>query len=351
MKGEQEPHPEIQIGGQAVIEGVVMRGPERWALAVRRPDKSLYITVNPTRTLAQRYPRANVFGVRGIFGLADSLIIGYKSLFISAGISLEETEETEEGEKRETGPEAGEGEKRETGVEAAKEAPREKTSRKAGRRGERPEKTPKREPGELGPEMWIAMAIALVLFVGLFIVVPTLMAKSLDRYLSNTVLYNLVEGGIRIAIFVLYLALMSLMPDIRRVFAYHGAEHMVVHAYEHGLPLTPESARRYSTAHMRCGTAFIMLVLVASVLMFSLMGRPAVWVRVLERIALIPLVAALAYEIIRFAGRHEDSLAMRVIMAPGLLLQGLTTRKPDTEQLEVAIAALQAAVGGEEAAA
>jgi uncharacterized protein YqhQ len=339
LKGEQEPHPEIQIGGQAVIEGVVMRGPERWALAVRRPDQSLYITVNPTRTLAQRYPRANVFGVRGILGLADSLIIGYKSLYISAGISLEETEDAKEGEVEGADP------------EVAEELPG-KTRKKTGRRKERRGKeTPKREPGELGPEMWIAMAIALVLFVGLFIVLPTIIAKSLDRYLTNTILYNLVEGGIRVTFFIAYLALMSLMPDIRRVFAYHGAEHMVVHAYEHGLPLTPESAEHYSTAHMRCGTAFLLIVLVASVLIFSLMGRPAVWVRVLERIAVIPLVAALAYEIIRFAGRHEDSLAMKVIMAPGLLLQRLTTRKPDREQLEVAIAALQAAVGGEEAPA
>ncbi|MFH1150301.1 MAG: DUF1385 domain-containing protein [Actinomycetota bacterium] len=308
MKGEPAHKPEIQIGGQAVIEGVVMRGPDRWALAVRRPDESLFITVNPTRTLAQRYPRANVFGIRGILGLADSLIIGYKSLSISAGISLEEAE-----------------------VEA-------------------PEPD-EREPGELGAEMWVAMAIALVLFVGLFIIVPTLIAKRLDAYLTNTVVYNLVEGGIRIAFFVAYLALMSLIPDIRRVFAYHGAEHMVVHAYEHGVTLNPESAEHYSTAHMRCGTAFLLIVLVASVLIFSLLGRPAVWLRILERVALIPLVAALAYEIIRFAGRHEDSRIMKVIMAPGLLLQSLTTRKPDREQLEVAIAALEAAVGPEEAPA
>lgn len=315
-----------------------MRGPDRWALAVRRPDESLFITVNPTRTLAQRYPRANVFGVRGILGLADSLIIGYKSLSISAGISLEEAEaEVPSGD--EAAPAASEEEP----------APEKK---KARRRGERPEKERReREPGELGPEMWVAMAIALVLFVGLFIIVPTLIAKRLDAYLTNTVVYNLVEGGIRIAFFVAYLALMSLIPDIRRVFAYHGAEHMVVHAYEHGVTLNPESAEHYSTAHMRCGTAFLLIVLVASVLIFSLLGRPAVWLRILERVALIPLVAALAYEIIRFAGRHEDSRIMKVIMAPGLLLQSLTTRKPDREQLEVAIAALEAAVGPEEAAA
>jgi uncharacterized protein YqhQ len=169
-------------------------------------------------------------------------------------------------------------------------------------------------------------------------------ANSLNSHVSNTVVYNLIEGGIRVAVFVGYLAAMSLLPDIRRVFQYHGAEHKVVHAYEDGLPLTPESAERFSTAHVRCGTAFIMIVLVLSILVFSLMGRPPLWLRVLERVAIIPLVAAISYEIIRFAGKHEDSTVTKVLMSPGLLLQKLTTRQPDRSQLEVAIEALKAAV-------
>jgi uncharacterized protein YqhQ len=176
-------------------------------------------------------------------------------------------------------------------------------------------------------------------------VLPTVIAKSLDEYLPNTILYNLVEGGLRVAIFIAYLAAMSLLPDIRRVFQYHGAEHKVVHAYEAGEPLTPKSAERFSTAHMRCGTTFIVIVLVISILIFSLFGRPALWLRIVERLAIIPLVAIISYEIIKVAGKHENANAMRVVMAPGLWLQRLTTREPDTGQLEVAIDALTAAVG------
>ncbi|MBU4301682.1 MAG: DUF1385 domain-containing protein [Actinobacteria bacterium] len=276
-----------------------MRGPKKWALAVRRPSGEMFITVNPINTLAQRYPRLNRFPLRGILVLVDSLVIGVKSLSLSASVSLEEP--------------AGEGE----------------------------------GPGE-GLSSWefaIAILLALVLFLGLFIVAPTVIAKSLDRFLPNTILYNLVEGGLRITIFIAYLAAMSLLPDIRRVFEYHGAEHKVVHAYEAGDPLTPESAEKFSAAHMRCGTTFVLVVLVISVLIFSLFGRPALWLRIVERLAIIPLVAAISYEIIKMAGKHENSLVVRVIMAPGLWLQRLTTRKPDTEQLEVAIDALTAAMG------
>lgn len=316
MLTTSESRPEIQIGGQAVIEGVVMRGPQRWALAVRRPCGELYLSVSPSRTLAQRYSSWNKFPLRGIFALVDSLTIGVRSLTISAAVSLEEEDVSDEpGEDEGTVPDAG----------AAHE--------------HKPMST---------PQIIIAMTFALALFLGLFIVLPAVAANSLDSYISNTVVYNLIEGLIRVAVFVGYLALMSLLPDIRRVFQYHGAEHKVVHTYEDGLPLTPESARGFSTAHMRCGTSFIMVVLILSVLVFSLLGRPALWLRVLERLAIIPLIAAFSYEIIRFAGRYEDSRVMKVVMAPGLLLQKLTTREPDDDQIEVAIAALEAAIDAQQ---
>ncbi|MCG2818396.1 MAG: DUF1385 domain-containing protein [Actinomycetia bacterium] len=317
--GEPDSSDEIQVGGQAVIEGVVMRGPKRWAVAVRRPSGEMYVTVNTTSTLAQRFPRLNRFPLRGIFVLVDSLVIGIKSLSLSANISLEEPDGEGEGKEEGTKGEAEEG--------------------------------PEEEKKGLGFwEFAIAIVLAVVLFLGLFIVVPTVIAKSLDRYLGNTILYNLFEGGLRITIFVLYLAAMSLLPDLRRVFEYHGAEHKVVHAYEAGGPLTPEFAGRFSTAHMRCGTTFVLVVLVISVLIFSLFGRPALWLRIVERLAIIPLVASISYEIIRMAGKHEHSLVVRVIMAPGLWLQRLTTREPDQEKLEVAIDALNAAMGKQAAA-
>jgi len=314
LQSNSDSRAEIQIGGQAVIEGVVMRGPEKWALAVRRPCGDMFVSVNPTSTLAQRYPKYNKFLIRGILVLADSLVIGVKSLSISGAISLEEEPpaRAEAGSLELTGEE---------------------------------------HKALSGAAMAFAMLMALGLFLGLFIVLPAVIAKSLDKYISSTVVYNLIEGGIRVAIFVGYLALMGFLPDIRRVFAYHGAEHKVVHTYEAGQPLTPESAAGFSTAHMRCGTAFIMIVLILSVLVFSLMGRPALWLRILERLAIIPLVAAFSYEIIKFAGKYEDSRVMKVLMAPGLLLQKLTTRQPDDSQLEVAIEALKAALGDETPAA
>lgn len=329
--GGQEARKEVRIGGQAVIEGVVMRGPEKWALSVRKPSGDIVTTVNPADTLAQRYPGLDRFGLRGILVLIDSMIIGIKSLSVSAGIALEEAEAEQALESAETLIE-------EPGVPEDEEALQE--AREAAAVVDAVTQSGK----VTGWEITVALLLAVVLFLGLFIVLPTVIAKTMDRYIGNTVVYNLVEGGLRIAIFVLYLTLISLMPDIKRVFMYHGAEHKVVHAYEDGLPLTPESAGSFSTAHVRCGTTFILVVLVVSVLAFSLFGRPALWLRVLERLAVIPLVAAISYEIIRLAGRYEDSLATRIIMAPGLLLQKLTTREPDERQLEVAIEALTEAV-------
>jgi uncharacterized protein YqhQ len=320
LSDTSDPPKEIQIGGQAIIEGVVMRGPESWALAVRRPDGDIHVEVNPVGTLAQRYPRANHFPIRGMFALADSLVIGIKALTISGGISLQDEEIAQPaGEKDE--------------ALAGGDIP-----------GKRNGKVGK--PQELSaPAVALSITLALALFLGIFIVMPAVITRYLQPYLPNTVLYNLVEGGLRIAIFILYLAVVGLVPDVRRVFQYHGAEHKVVHAYEAGTSLEPGSTRSYSTAHMRCGTAFIVIVFIVSILVFSLLGRPPLPIRILERLAIIPLVAAISYEIIRFAGRHETSVVVRLFMAPGLLFQKLTTREPDESQLEVAARSLQAALG------
>jgi uncharacterized protein YqhQ len=296
---------EIRIGGQAVIEGVVMRVPDRWAVAVRRPNGEIYTSVNAGATLADRHPGWNKFLVRGVFALVDSFLIGLRALSISARVSLEEEDETSESE-------------REEGAEQKK----------------------------LGAgEMTIAIALSLALFLGLFIVLPTVVVRQFDQYLTNTVVYNLAEGFLRITIFVLYLAAMSLLPDMRRLFEYHGAEHKVVHAYEAGLPLDAESAHSFTTIHIRCGTTFIVIVFVVSILVFSLMGRPALWLRVVERLAVIPLVAAFSYEIIRLAGKRESEPLVRFLMAPGLWLQRLTTREPDKDEIEVAVQSLSAALG------
>jgi len=282
-----------------------MRFPDRWALAVRRPDGDIYTAVNDGTTLADRHPRFNKLFIRGIFALVDSFLIGLRALSVSARISLEEPDET-------------------GSVEDEEHA----------------------EQKKLGSvELGIALVLALALFLGLFIVLPAVVVRQFDRYLTNTVVYNLAEGLMRISIFVLYLAAMSLLPDMRRLFEYHGAEHKVVHAYEAGLPLDSDSASPFTTIHIRCGTTFIVVVFVISILVFSLMGRPALWLRVVERLAVIPLVAAVSYEIIRLAGKKEGSRLVRFFMAPGLWLQRLTTREPDKDQMEVAVRALSVALG------
>lgn len=263
----------------------MMRGRKTMVTAVRRPRGELAIDVQPLSTLYAGRLRRTPF-VRGIIVLIESLVLGIKSLFYSANVSLEE-----EGEKL---------------------------------------------PGGL---VWIMMVVALGLAVALFFIVPLLLTKLL--HISSSLLFNLVDGLIRVAIFITYLKLMTLMPDIKRVFAYHGAEHKAVNAYEAGVPLEPETIRNYSKAHMRCGTSFVFAVVIISIIVFALFGLHSTWLMVLSRIILVPVIAALGYEVIYFGGRHASNRFVRIVMAPGLWLQALTTREPDDSQLEVAIMALK----------
>jgi uncharacterized protein YqhQ len=272
-------------GGQAVVEGVMMRGRKTMVTAVRRPRGELAIDVQPLSTLYAGRLRRTPF-VRGIIVLIESLVLGIKSLFYSANVSLEE-----EGEKL---------------------------------------------PGGL---VWIMMVVALGLAVALFFIVPLLLTKLL--HISSSLLFNLVDGLIRVAIFIAYIKLVALLPDIKRVFAYHGAEHKAVNAYEAGVPLEPEVLKNYSKAHMRCGTSFLFAVVIISIIVFALFGLHSTWLMVLSRIILVPVIAALGYEVIYFGGRHASNRFVRIVMAPGLWLQALTTREPDDSQLEVAIMALK----------
>jgi uncharacterized protein YqhQ len=172
----------------------------------------------------------------------------------------------------------------------------------------------------------------------------------IDPYIESALLSNVLEGLIRIGIFIAYLKVISLIPDIKRVFAYHGAEHKVVNAYEAGVPLEVESVKKYSTAHARCGTAFLFIVLIVSIFVFALVGQPTLWIRILSRIALIPVIAAISYEIMKFGAAHIDNKIVRVLLAPGLLLQAITTKEPDDSQLEAAISALNEVIEIDKAA-
>lgn len=279
--------PKTSIGGQAVIEGVMMRGPALIATAVREASGEITVKTEPVTTLATKYPILKKPMLRGVLSLFESLIIGMKCLSYSAQVAGEEGEEL------------------------------------------------------TNKEIALTMAFSLGLAIVLFVVIPTYAAKFIHSSVTDPRLLNLFEGLLRLLIFFAYIGGISLMPDIQRVFMYHGAEHKTIHAYEAGDPLDVEHARRYSTLHPRCGTNFLLIVMIVSVVMFAFLGWPSLWERIISRILLLPLVAGIAYEIIRFAGRSEQKW-VRLAIAPGLWLQKLTTRQPSDDMLEVAIAALQA---------
>jgi len=275
-----------KIGGQAVIEGVMMHGPKTTAVAVRKND-DIVIKTQENRSLQDKYKFLKLPILRGIVALIEMLVLGIQTLSYSASVAgLEDEEEL------------------------------------------------------TGKDIAFALVSALGFAVLLFIVLPTLAVRYISGNLQNSFLLSLVEGLIRIAIFVTYIAVISLMKDIRRVFEYHGAEHKVVHCYENNEKLTPENAQKYSTIHPRCGTSFMMIVMVVSILLFSFMGWPGVILRIVSRIVMLPIVSGVSYEFIRLAGKCNNPI-IRILNAPGMWLQRLTTREPDKAQLEVAIAALK----------
>lgn len=279
----------FNYGGQAVIEGVMMRGEHEWAVAARAPEGEI-VAHHETLPAAYRNRWLKLPFLRGLISLWDGLGLGMRALLWSSDVALGEDEEV-----RMTGPLA-----------------------------------------------WGTVAVSLALGIGLFFLLPMFLTTLIDRYIPTDLLSNLVEGGMRLGIFVGYVALIGLWPDIRRVFAYHGAEHKTINAYEAGAPLTPDAVAAYSRVHTRCGTGFMLLVLVIFVIIATLMGRPPLPVRLASRLVLIPIVAGIAYEIIKLSARYyAQSRLVRAIMAPGLALQQLTTREPERDMLEVAIHSLQ----------
>jgi uncharacterized protein YqhQ len=311
--------PEYNVGGQAVLEGVMMRGRNSWGLAVRQPSGAIARRSFPLTDPGLRYPVLKWPVVRGVVALIESLSLGVKALGISANLGLE-------GQAAQTAEDAGSG-------------PLHEARGAAGAGGDTPAAD---APLQFGfKELALTVGVALVLAVVLFVVIPLAVVKYFEHVFSNPFVFNLVEGLIRIFIFLLYVIGISLIPDMRRVFEYHGAEHKVIHAYESGEDLDPANAGRFSTLHPRCGTAFLLIVMVLAILIFALVGKPSLPWLVLSRLVGIPVVAGLAYEIIKYAGKHKQGFIARVVLWPGLGLQRLTTRQPDLEQIEVAIAALQ----------
>jgi uncharacterized protein YqhQ len=301
------------VGGQAVLEGVMMRGVSTWAVAVRKPAPEqvadgrvmprgeiptgeIEVTSEPLVSWVRRHRLLRLPIVRGVVALGESLKIGFKALGISASAQVDEAGGEE----------------------------------------------------ELGRGAWIGTVVVSVLFaVGLFFLVPVGIASLLKPQLQPAIVFVLVEKLIRIAIFLGYLWLISRMKELQRVFQYHGAEHKTISCYEAGLPLTPENAKQFSRLHPRCGTSFLLIVMVVAIVVFAPLGTPAWYILFPSRVLGIPLVAGLAFELIKLFGKHRDKRWAQILMAPGMQLQKLTTRQPDLTQLAVAIAALEAVLAVE----
>lgn len=284
---------DLAVGGQAVIEGVMMRDANKTATAVRLPNGEIEVETHPVTSIRERYPVLNLPLIRGSVIMVESLVIGMRALSFSA--------------------------------QAA---------------GEEDEQMTKKE---------IAMTIlfALVLASVLFIVIPTGTAHLAAAYTDDPVVFNLIEGGIRLLVFLLYIWGISFMGGIRRVFQYHGAEHKTIHCYEAGEALTVENVQKFPRLHPRCGTNFLLIVMVVAIVFHVFFGWPDLWLRILSRLAVLPVVAGVSYEIIRFAGRSENRI-VRIMITPGLWLQYLTTRPPADEMVEVAIESLKAVLPPED---
>ena len=295
--GVSGPAKPTTYGGQAVIEGVMIRGKRTIGLACRKPDGGIYRYREPLRSplMTSRVARAPF--VRGIFVLTESLRYGMRMLMRSADVQLGE-----------------------------------------------------QQPQLKGGSSSLAIGLGLVAALGLFVGVPYLLTGFLRGAIPSTLALNVVEGLLRLVLLLGYLVAISFLPDIRRVFAYHGAEHMTIHAFEHGDPLDASHIEPYPTAHPRCGTAFLLFVVVIAIVAFAFVPRVNLIVDLVVRLALVIPVAAISYEVLRLGAGHEGNPLMRLAVAPGLLLQAITTRRPDASMIEVAIASLEEALAGDAAA-
>jgi len=295
-----------KVGGQAVLDGIMMKGDDRTSVVVRFPDDTMHIK---TEMLPERKAWSKLPIVRGVFIFASALVSGTKTLMYSA-----EVLESYEGD-------------------GAQEYEEDKLSiwleKKFG------------EKGAWNVMLYASVVLAVLFTVGIFIIAPTWVVNIFGRLTSSEVALNLIEGVFRILLFVGYIALISRMKEIKKVFQFHGAEHKCIHCYENGLELTPENCKGFYTLHPRCGTSFLMFVMVISLILFSLLGWPNLIIRITSRLLLIPVIAGISYELLRWAG-SSDNWVVKILSMPGLYLQKLTTREPDEKQLEVAIAAMKA---------
>ncbi|MCK4778278.1 MAG: DUF1385 domain-containing protein [Actinomycetia bacterium] len=279
----------MHVGGQAVLEGVMLRGKKFWVVSVRKQDLTIVQKKSEIKNISKKYPIFSKPIFRGVISLYEAISLGVEALNFSA---VESSDEDMKISKKEIG---------------------------------------------------ISFTIAIIISIVAFIIFPSSLAKYFENNFStleNVFILNLFEGLLRVIIFISYILAISMIKDIRRVFEYHGAEHKVIHAYEEDVELTTENVQKYSTVHVRCGTSFIIIVLILMIFVFSLLGRPSILLRILYRIILIPVIAGLSYEIVKLSGKHQNNIFIRILIYPGLLIQKLTTKEPDNEQVEVALKSL-----------
>jgi uncharacterized protein YqhQ len=288
------------IGGQALIEGIMMRGPQKISTAVRKPDGEIIIktvNLNPSQTGGL----SKIPLIRGSRALIDAMVTGIRELLYSAEFFEDELEE----------------DALDRFIKKMFKGDTEKAI------------------------IYLSVTLSLVVSIGAFIILPSLIANFLKGFIASSLVLNLIEGAIRVGLFTVYIAMISKMEDIKRVFMYHGAEHKTIYAYENGEELTVENVRKYSTLHPRCGTSFIVNVLIISILVFSFFGWPNPWMRVLIRLMMLPIIAGISYEINKYIGKNDTSLFARIVAKPGFQFQRLTTKEPTDDMLEVAIAAMK----------
>jgi len=317
----------FHYGGQAVMEGVMMRGRREMAVAVRAPDGCIRYYQEPLTSWVYRSRVMKWPFLRGIVLLWDALLLGTRALVFSANVGLQEEESS-------------------PGITVAPDVmpalvPNPEKKRGS---GDKPE-----EPTELsGVALWATVAFSLLFGIGLFFVLPLVAIRFTDRYIHSSLVSNIVEGCFRLGILVLYLGLIGLIPDVKRVFQYHGAEHKTIHAYERGLPLDVEHIRPMPIEHPRCGTGFLLVVVLFSIVIFALLGRPPFLLRVLSRIVFVPVIAGIAYEFLKLGAQYYHKRWMRILLTPSMSLQKLTTRTPDDSMLDVAAVALRRVLAADE---
>ena len=299
----------VSIGGQAVLEGIMMKGPESYSLAVRKEDGEIALEVHPYISFGERKKINRIPIARGIINFIESLYIGIKTLMASSEYYMDEEEEEENKGKEKKNKEKGNKEKDD-------------------------------KEGDSKSFLIVSLLVSLAFAVGVFILLPSLLANLLYKVTDSDILVNTCEGLLRLAIFLGYVAIISMMKDIRRTFMYHGAEHKAINCLEAGDDLTPENVLKHTRFHKRCGTSFVFIVMFISIFVFMFIHTDTVWLRLLSRVLLIPIVAGLSYEVIRYAGQHNNRCS-RILSAPGIWVQRLTTKEPDLSMAEVAVKAVE----------